>query len=342
MGFRSFLVKRIVIAILVLYIVASMNFVIFQIVSPIDPVSIIIDPDFTEEMKNLLRKQYGLDQPLHIRYIRYMQNMLTWNFGFSFDTLSPIVDDLSWRLPNTILLLGTALVGVIIVGIPLGILAASRRGSKMDVMAIGSGLLTWGVPTFFIQLIFMLIFCYYFFLWFGIQIPVRGMASDVPPTNPILYVADVAYHLALPVLSLVIAGFGSWALYTRNMLMDALTQDYIVTARAKGLSERTVLYKHAFRSTLPPVVTMVTLSVPGIVTGAMITEWIFTLPGIGRWYLLSLQHGDYPVIQAVLFIYAFLMILANLLADLLYGIFGPTYTRRHEKIGGRNHVYINQ
>lgn len=323
MGFRSFLVKRIVVAILVLYVVASLNFVIFQVVSPINPVDIIIDPDFTSEMKDLLRKQFGIDQPLHIRYLKYMENVLTWKFGFSFDNLRPVSEELAWRLPNTILLLGTALVGVIIVGIPLGILAASRRGSKTDVLAIGSGLLTWGVPTFFIQLLFMLFFCYYLYLWFGIRFPLRGMASDVPSTNPIIYVADVAFHLALPVSTLVIAGFGSWALYTRNLLMDALTQDYIVTARAKGLTERTVLYKHAFRSTLPPVVTMITLAVPGIVTGAMITEWIFTLPGIGRWYLLSLQHGDYPVIQSVLFIYAFLMILANLLADLLYGVLDP-------------------
>ena len=323
MGFRSYLVKRIAVAILVLYVVASLNFVIFQVASPVDPVSIIMDPKFTEEMKELLRIQYGLHGPLHERYLRYVQSMLTWNFGFSFDTLRPVTEELAWRLPNTVILLGTALVGTIIIGIPMGILAASRRGTKIDVAAIGSGLLAWGVPTFFIQLLFVLFFCWYLFLWFGIRFPLRGMTADVPPTNPILYMADVAWHFALPITSLVLASFGSWALYIRNLLVDALTQDYIVTARAKGLTERTVLYRHAFRSTLPPVVTMITLSIPGIVTGAMITEWIFTLPGIGRWYLLAMQHADYPVVQAVLFIYAFLMILANLLADLIYGMLDP-------------------
>jgi peptide/nickel transport system permease protein len=124
-------------------------------------------------------------------------------------------------------------------------------------------------------------------------------------------------------MALVVGSFGSWALYTRNLLLDALTQDYVVTARAKGLSERTVLYRHAFRSTLPPIVTMITLNVPGIVTGAMITEWIFSLPGVGRWYLNSLMAADYPVIQSVLFIYAFLVIAANLVADLLYGVLDP-------------------
>lgn len=323
MGYRSYLLKRIVIAVIILYVVASLNFVIFQVAAPIDPVDIIIDPDFTPEVKQLLRIQYGLDLPLHTRYIKYIQNMFTWNFGFSFDNLRPVTSELAWRLPNTVLLLGTALIGTIIIGIPVGILAASRRGSKTDVFAIGSGLLAWGVPTFFIQLFFVLLFCYFFFLWFGFGAPLRGMTSPVPPTNPILYVADVASHLALPVSTLVLASFGSWALYTRNLLIDSLTQDYIVTARAKGLTERTVLYRHAFRSTLPPIVTMITLAIPGVITGAMITEWIFTLPGIGRWYLLSLQRGDYPVVQSILFIYAVLTILANLLSDLIYGVLDP-------------------
>lgn len=323
MGYRSYLLKRIVIAVIILYIVASLNFVIFQVLAPIDPVDIIIDPDFTPDMKELLRIQYGLNLPLHTRYVKYIQNMFTWNFGFSFDNLRPVTSELAWRLPNTVLLLGTALIGTIIIGIPVGIMAASRRGSKTDVFAIGSGLLTWGVPTFFIQLLFMLIFCYFFYLWFGAGFPLRGMTSDVPSTNPILYVSDVAFHLALPVGTLVLASFGSWALYTRNLLIDSLTQDYIVTARAKGLTERTVLYRHAFRSTLPPIVTMITLAIPSVITGAMITEWIFTLPGIGRWYLLSLQRGDYPVVQSILFIYAVLTILANLLSDLIYGVLDP-------------------
>ncbi len=127
----------------------------------------------------------------------------------------------------------------------------------------------------------------------------------------------------MPILTLVVASFGSWALYTRSLLLDALTQDYIVTARAKGLSERTVLYRHAFRSTLPPIVTIIALAVPGVVGGAVITEWIFTIPGIGRWYLNSMLAADYPVVQAVLFIYAVLMVFANLVADLLYGVLDP-------------------
>jgi peptide/nickel transport system permease protein len=137
------------------------------------------------------------------------------------------------------------------------------------------------------------------------------------------YIADVAWHLSLPVITLVLIGFLGWALYMRNLIIDALSQDYIVTARAKGVSERTVLYKHAFRSILPPTVTLITLAIPGIFMGAMITEYIFNLPGIGRWYLAALNSNDYPVTQAVLYIYAVLTIACNLIADLLYGVLDP-------------------
>lgn len=321
---REYLVKRIVFALITLFTVASLNFLIFQVFSPYDPFTYIMDPNFTPQMKAILTRQYGLDQPLNIRYIKYIQGMFTWNFGYSFYTRRPVIEQLTPLLANTILLLGSALVATVIVGIPLGILAASRRGSSLDVLTIGGGLFTWGVPIFFIQLLFMFFFSYYIKVTFGILLfPVAGMNTVPPPEEPLAYMADMAWHLSGPLITLVVASFGSWALYTRNLLLDALTQDYVVTARAKGLSERTVLYRHAFRSTLPPMVTMIALSVPTIVTGAMITEYIFSWPGIGRWYLNSLNNSDYPVVQAILFLYALLTILANITADILYGLLDP-------------------
>ncbi len=321
---REYLLKRATIAFVTLFTIATLNFLIFQVFSPYDPFTMILDPNFTPEVKQLLMEQYGLDQPLHIRYVKYIQGMFTWNFGYSFLSKRAVAEQMMPLLANTILLLGAALVATVIIGIPVGILAASRRGTKIDVVAIGSGLFTWGVPTFFIQLLFMFIFSYWIKVNFGIRLfPVAGMTSAPPPEEPLTYIADVAWHLAQPLITLVIASFGSWALYTRNLLLDALTQDYVVTARAKGLSERAVLYRHAFRSTLPPIVTMIALAVPGIVTGAMITEFIFSWPGIGRWYLASLQLADYPVVQSVLFIYALLTILANIIADILYGLLDP-------------------
>lgn len=321
---REYLIKRIVVSIIILYVVATLNFVIFQVVSPINPVGIILDPKMGTEVRQALIELYGLNESLSVRYVKYVKNMFTFQFGVSFASQRPVIEEMSWRLPNTVLLLGTALVATIFVGIPLGILAASRRGSKTDVFTIGAGLFTWGIPIFFIELTAMLFLTYYAAKYIGFPLfPSRGIFTVPPPENPLAFMGDVAWHLAMPVMCLVVGSFGGWALYVRNTLLDALTQDYIVTARAKGLSERTVLYRHAFRSTLPPIVTMITLAVPGIVGGAVITEWIFTIPGIGRWYLKAMLGSDYPVVQSVLFIYAILTIFANLVADLLYGVLDP-------------------
>lgn len=323
---REYLIKRILISLLIVYIIATLQFIIFQVISPINPVDMFMfsDPRFKPEMREIVEANFGFNQSMGMRYLNYLRSMFTWNFGFSFSTMLPVSGEMAWRLVNTVLLLGSALVATIMVGIPIGILAASRRGTKVDVFAIGSGIFAWGVPTFFIQLLALLLLSYYSYVWFGFSIFPHGkMTSVPPPTDPFGYMTDVAWHLALPLITLVVAGFGSWALYTRNLLLDALTQDYIVTARAKGLSERTVLYRHAFRSTLPPIVTMITLAVPGIVTGAIITEFVFSWPGIGQWYISALLNGDYPVVQAVIFVYTVLMVVANIVADLLYGVLDP-------------------
>jgi peptide/nickel transport system permease protein len=323
---REYLLKRIIVSIFVLWVVATLNFIVFQVVSPVSPEEayLPLDLEIPPETRELLREIYGLNDPMHIRYTKYLKNTFTFDFGISFISRKPVVRGLAERLPATVLLLGSSLVATILIGTPIGILAASRRGSKMDVATISAGLFTWGVPIFYIQLLFMLFFIAYFREALGFELfPVRGLYSIPPPSNPFVFIGDIAWHLALPLITLVVGSFGSWALYTRNMLLDALTQDYIITARAKGLTERTVLYRHAFRSILPPVVTVIALSIPGIITGAMITEYIFTLPGIGQWYFQSLNASDYPVLQAVLFMYAVLTIFCNLIADLLYGVLDP-------------------
>jgi len=316
---KEYIIKKIVYAVVVLYIIATLNFLIFQVLSPLDPTKMMIDPRWGLEERELLRKLWGLDQPVHIRYIKYIQNMFTFQFGRSFLSQELVIDDIMWRLPNTILLLGTAFVLRVLLGVTLGVLAASRRGKRLDVLTIGTGLFTWSAPTFFIQLLFLLVFCGYL-RWF----PFGGMyPPGEPPKDPFVYAATVLHHMTLPVVTLVLAGFGSWALYSRNIMLECLTQDYIITARAKGLSERAVLFGHAFRAMLPPVVTMVALNLPYIITGAIITEYVFTWPGIGRWFLSSMLSGDYPSVQALLFIFAILMIGANFIADLLYGFLDP-------------------
>jgi peptide/nickel transport system permease protein len=279
-------------------------------------------PDTQERIRSL----WNIDAPLFPdQYGRYIFNLLTWQYGVSFTTPPrPIAPEMAWRLRNTLVLLGIGLIGTIAVGLPLGVLAGSRRGKRTDVFVMGAGLLTWGLPSFFLQLLFLLFFAYYSRVWFGIQLmPFGGVMSYPPPKDPLILVVDVLQHAAGPVTTLILINFGSWALYTRNMMIDALTEDFITTARAKGLKERDVLYKHAFRSILPPIATMIAMAIPGLVTGAIITESIFNWPGIGQWYITALNSGNHPVTQAVLFNYAFLMIIANLVSDVLYGLLDP-------------------
>jgi len=330
MTLRTYIIKRVVIGISILWIVATLNFVIFSMQTG-NPVAYMLDPKMDPVQKEMLLDAYGWNDPWIIKYLKYLRNMFTFGIVYPYFGKSIVLDKGEFiahamvpRLIVTIMLLGSALIGRIIVGVPLGILSASKRGGKLDVTAVGISLLTWGVPPFFIQLLAILFFGRYLRDIYGIKI--FSTTFNPPPyTGDLSWLLAGLQQLLLPILTLVLAGFGSWVLYTRNLLIDALTQDFVLTARAKGLSERAVLYKHAFKSILPPISTMVTLSIPGIITGAIITESLFGINGIGSWYMAALSYdtADYGIAQAVLFIFAALVILSNLIADILYGILDP-------------------
>lgn len=327
---RSYVIKRVAISFLILLVAATLNFFIF-VVYPADPTRYLLDPNMKEEQKEMIRIEYGYYDPLWLKYVKYLRNMFSFGlippyFGISFETRRYVAEEMYWRMGLTVALLGGALIGDLLLGIPVGMFAAWKRGSKIDVSVMALGLFTWGLPTFFVELLALLFFTGLLRQWTGITVfPAGGWASYPPPENPILLAADIAWHMALPMLCLIIVGFAGTALYVRNLMIDALTQDYIVTARAKGVPEREVLTKHAFKSILPPIATMITLSIPGLVTGALLTETIFSLQGIGRWYMASLSRGapDFPVVQAVLFVFATLVVICNFIADVLYGFLDP-------------------
>lgn len=317
-------------AVFTLWVVVTLNFAIFAVL-PGDPTKYMLDPKMTMEQKETIKQWYGVYDPWPVKYIKYMRNLLSFGivppyFGYSLKSHLTVASEMAWRLPLTVGLLGSALVFEILIGVPLGIFAASRRGSKGDVTIMGLGLFTYGVPTFFVQLLALLFFLSYVKQTFGVLLFPPGGWYSYPRVEGLLpFIADVMWHFALPVITLVITSFAGWSLYTRNLLLDALTEDYVLTARAKGVSERSVLFKHAFKSIRPPIVTLISLSIPGLVTGAIITETIFGLQGIGQWYIesISAQVADYPVVEAVLFLFAFLTIACNLIVDLIYGLLDP-------------------
>lgn len=337
MGLRSYLLKRGIVAVFILWVVATLNFMIF-VAYPGDPVAFLLDPNMDEYQKEQIRIAWGYYDPWPVKYLKYLRNMFSFGiippyFGIDLVSRRTVASGLWWRMALSVALLGQAMIGTILIGIPTGIIAATRRGTKLDVAIVGSGLFTYGVPTFFVQLVILLFIIVNLYQNYGIQLfPAGGWISYPRPEGLINTLIDVEYHILLPIITLVIAGFGGWTLYTRNMMLDALTQDYITTARAKGLRERTVLLKHALKSLYPPLVTMITLSIPGLITGAVITETIFGLEGMGKWYIdaLSLARPNYPVVEAVLFCFAALTILCNFIADILYGIVDPRI-----RVGGR-------
>jgi len=317
LGFRSYVIKRLVYALIVLYVILTLNFVLFRVM-PGDPTKMIIDPNFTPEAKAELRRQYGLDDPPLKQYFTYMGNLLKFDMGLSFSTRRPVWSELKERLPNTIKLFLCTFILTSLTGMRLGVKAAANPGSFTDRVVITAGLFTNAVPTFFIQLLMLLLFGYYWPI-----LPIHGTMSAPPPAGAWNVFLDRLWHLVLPVTSNMIVGFGSWALYARNTMTEALGQDYIVTARAKGISEKDVLYHHALRSVLPPIVTLLFMSLPGMVSGAVITESIFSWHGVGRYLLDATLQMDYPAAQGAFYLIALAVVISNLLADIAYGLVDP-------------------
>ena len=308
--------RRIFQSLLVLAVVLALNFLLFRIM-PGDPVASIVDPRFSPEAKAALRAQYGLDRPMTEQFLLYLGQMTTFRFGVSFLTGRPVIEELASRLPNTVALLATSLVLSAAIGIWLGIRAADRRGSWVEKLVLLSGAVTFSFPSFFVQLVLLMLFAV-----FRPVFPLRGTVS-IPPLHGVAGILDYAWHLTLPVLSLVLLGFGGWALYVRNLMVKTLSEDYILLARARGLPSRRILWGHAFRAVLPPVLTVLLLSLPGVVSGAVITETVFSLHGVGRFLLDAVTGHDYPAAGAAFYLLALLTVGCNLLADVLYRFADP-------------------
>ena len=247
--------------------------------------------------------------------------MLSFRFGLSMMTGVPVWDELKNRVPNTVALLLPALLLSAALGLWLGVKAALRRGSKVERLVLLSGAVSFSFPSFFVQLLLLLCFAYAWPLF-----PLRGTTS-IPPLEGLPGLLDYLWHLALPLFSLVILSFGGWALYIRNMMVKALGEDYVLMARARGLPYGRVVWNHGFRSILPPVLTIFLLSLPGVVSGAVITETVFSLNGAGRFLLEATNSHDYPSAGAAFFLLALLTVSCSLLADLIYVLVDPRVRR---------------
>ncbi len=268
-----------------------------------------LNPNMTPEAVAQLRSVYGLDKPLWQQYADWVVNLLSLNFGISFVSGEAVSDVVAERLPITLWMNLSALMLTFFVSLWLGIKGAMNHGTRTDKALIQLSLVSFAMPSYYLALVLMLVLGF-MLGWF----PLNGLHSLEPPEG-IGYYLDMAWHLVLPVSVMVFVGIGSLTLYVRSLVIEILKSDYIYFARARGLDESRIIRYYILPNLLPPIVTMLGLSLPGLIGGSVILESIFGIEGMGQLFYLSAMSRDYPVIMGILMMSAFLTLIGNQVAD---------------------------
>jgi peptide/nickel transport system permease protein len=272
------------------------------------------NPEFTEADRVRLEQAFGLDRPLPIQYLSWLGSFLTGDWGYSFAHHLPVLTLIGERLPNTIQLMGTVFLVVLLLAIPIGVTTALKQYSLFDHVVTGSTFAFLSTPTFWLGLLLIILF--------GQQLrwlPLGGMQTPGTEDD----VIDRVRHLILPVATLSLVQVGSHVRFLRASMLETIAQDYMRTARAKGLAERIVVMRHALKNAAIPLVTVIALDLPELFVGALVTEQIFGWPGMGRLFLDAALRSDYPVLQGILAVSSALIVLSNLIADVAYGYLDP-------------------
>ena len=314
----SYIVRRLILAIPILFGVALIAFLLVYL-APGDPLGRFITPNVRPEIIERLREIYGLDKPLPEQFVGFITNYVqVWKedaWGISITYRRPVLELIGERVPATLLLMGTALAITMVVAVPLGMLAALKQYSLADKIVTTVATVGYAMPSFVIGTFLL----YVGAVWTGV-FPFGGMTSSLRTAGDPL---DVGWHMVLPVASLSIQSIAGWSRYVRATMLEVMHQDYIRTARAKGLPMSRVNFRHALRNALIPVVTLLGLSLPALIAGAAITETIFSWPGLGFLGIAAVGQRDYPIIMAFVLLGGIAVVLGNLFADVLYGVVDP-------------------
>jgi peptide/nickel transport system permease protein len=309
-----YILRRLLIAIPTIIGIVSLVFVVLRL-APGDPVNLMIPPDLPaavrEERVDEIRARYGFDQPLYVQYVRYLWGVARLDFGNSIRQQSPIIDDLKRRIPNTLQLGFLSLSISATLGIGLGVISAMRHGSWLDNATMLGALAGVSMPNFWLGLLLMLAVG----LHLGV-LPISGYGGPI-------YTWEGFQHLILPALTLGTAGAGILARFTRSSMLEVINQDYVRTARAKGLSQRAVIARHALKNALIPIVTLLGLEFGAMLSGAVIVETVFAYPGVGRYLILGINGRDFPVVQATVLVIATAFVMVNLFTDIAYTYIDP-------------------
>jgi peptide/nickel transport system permease protein len=317
----AYLLKRFFMLLPLFIGITLITFVVIHL-APGEPVEMqtALSPKASAKSRERLREYYGLDKPLHVQYLSWLGRLSRLDFGRSFSPDGrPVIDKIKERIPVTLTINFIALLLEFGLAIPIGIIAATHRNSLIDKGITLFVFIGFAVPTFWLSLLMM----YIFGVKLGI-LPISGLHSlGGDRLTGIAWLLDTAKHLILP---LGVATFGALAglsRYTRATMLEVLGQDYITTARGKGLPERLVIYRHALRNALLPIITILGFSLPGLIGGSVIFETIFAIPGMGQLFYQGVMSRDYPLVMGILVIGALLTLIGNLLADLLYAVADP-------------------
>lgn len=316
----TYIIRRLLGIIPLLFGITIISFAVIHL-APGKPTTIeqSLNPKVSQEVRLRLEKIYGLDKPIHIQYINWLNKLIRLDFGRSFIDDRPVVDKILERIPITLAINLFSLIFMLMVAIPLGIRSAIKENSSFDKITTVLVFIGFAMPTFWLALLLMNLF--------GITLrwlPISGIKSlDFEYMSFGQQIMDLARHLILPVFVSGIGGLAGILRYMRSNMIDVLHQPYIYTARAKGLPEKTVIYKHALRNAILPIVTILGLSIPGLLGGSVIFESIFAIPGIGRLFYEAVMMRDYPLIMAEVVLGAILTMLGNLIADISYAYVDP-------------------
>jgi peptide/nickel transport system permease protein len=301
-----------------LLIITFIGFVLVQATG--DPLAAYtVDASLTAEDIARLRHHYGLDQPIPIQYLHWLGNMLTGDWGTSYYTRENVFDMVLERLPNTLLLVGISYTVVLVVGLVLGILSAVRQYAPLDHAVTGLSFVGIAMPTFWLGLMLIVLFSVRF-KQFGLPyLPVGGMYDERIGMSA----GQVLWHAVLPSTTLAVVIAARYIRYVRSAVIEQIHLDYIRTARAKGLGERVVLARHALKNALLPLITLIAVDIPDLLSGAIVTEAIFAWPGMGRLFWSAAERTDIPVLMAVMLLVAALNVLFSLIADICYSLVDP-------------------
>ncbi len=312
---RAYVARRIGHSLLTLWLILTLNFFLFRLL-PGDPLRLLFsDPRISLDVLEQLRVKFGLSGSLIEQYWRYVVNTLGGDLGVSFVYNTPVAELLAERLVNTVILLLPATLLSILLGCALGMIAAVWRGRTADLVSLSLSQLLWATPVFWLGLMFM--------MFSAGLLPLSGMTTPGLVGGWGAKLADLGQHMLMPLLSLTLVLLGQYAILMRNSLIDVLSEDYMVTARAKGFSNWRCLFSHALPNAALPVMTLAALNLGLLIGGAIQTETVFTWPGVGRLVFEALLRRDYPVLQGAFLVISTCALLANLLADLLYSVVDP-------------------